>query len=328
MNSSYVLITAAKDEEAFIGAVLDSIVRQTVQPMAWVIMDDGSTDRTAAIVTEFAEKHPFIHLQSAGSRGGRNFGSQYKAIMAGYELLRGLDFEYVGVVDADQAPERSDYYALLLGEFSKSPQLGIASGFIYERSRGMWRVRPENSPESVAASAFFRRTCFDQAGGYTPLHYGGSDWLIQIEAKRHGWKIMTRPDLRILHYRLTSSAGGIWRGRFRTGLMDASFGSRPIFEFLKCCRRIPSYPVLLGSIVRFSGYMWWKLTGRQPLIKPEAVAASHGRLHGNCGTAVGWASRRWWCRPACLRSRMPAHPAACLLACPHRVLCNHAAHAA
>ena len=118
--------------------------------------------------------------------------------------------------------------------------------------------------------AIFRRSCFDQIGGYTPLRYGGSDWLVQLDAKMAGWDTMTLPDLHIFHYRPTSSADGIWRGMFRRGLMDASFGSDPVFEFFKCGRRALTRP--LGSLVHFGGYLWWNLVGRKPLIHAEKVA--------------------------------------------------------
>jgi glycosyltransferase involved in cell wall biosynthesis len=272
MNGQYVLITAAKDEEACIAEVIQSVLNQTVRPLAWFIMDDGSSDRTASIVRQFAAEHPFIRLQSASARGGRNFGSQYKAIIAAYDLAKSLEFDFVAIQDADQAPAEPIYYESILKEFQNNSRLGLASGFVYERPNGVWECRQGNSKDSVAASVVFRRSCFDQVGGYTPLYYGGSDWLIQLDAKMAGWEILTRPDLHIHHYRLTSSAGGIWRGKFRAGMMDASFGSHPVFELLKCCRRVTSRPFVLGSIVRFSGYIWWRLAGRKPLIALEKVA--------------------------------------------------------
>lgn len=272
MNNRYVLITAAKDEEACFGEVIQFVVRQTVLPIAWFIIDDGSSDRTAAIVESLAAKHPFIQLQSAASRSNRNFGSQYKALRAAYDLAKPLEFDFVAVQDADQAPERKDYYESILGEFQKNPRLGAASGVLYERPHGRWEFRPGNAEDSLAASTVFRRSAFDQVGGYTPLYYQGSDWLIQLQTKMAGWELLTRPDLHILHYRPTSSAGGIWRGRFHAGLSDASFGSDPVFEFLKCCRRVRTRPVVLGSVVRFWGYLWWNITGRKPLIKAEEVA--------------------------------------------------------
>jgi glycosyltransferase involved in cell wall biosynthesis len=272
MKRQYVLLTAAKDEEAYIEEVLKSVLRQTVLPLAWFIVDDGSSDRTAEIVERITADHSFVHLQSAGSRGGRNFGSQYKAVMAAYGMAKSLEFDFVGVLDADSALKRNDYYESILQEFERNPRLGIAGGVIYERPRGVWEPAPEYSGDSVAASAFFRRGCFDQIGGYTPLFYGGSDWLIQLDARRAGWETMTCADQPILHYRPTWSAGRIWRRTFQNGLMDASFGSDPVFELLKCGRRITARPILFGSFVRLCGYLWWGLTARKPLIEPGRVA--------------------------------------------------------
>jgi poly-beta-1,6-N-acetyl-D-glucosamine synthase len=272
MNNRYVLLTAAKDEEACIGEVIQLVTRQTVPPVAWFIIDDGSTDKTAAIVQSYAEKFPFIHLQSSGARGGRNFGSQYKAIQAAFNMAQPLEFDFVAVQDADQGPESCSYYETLLNEFHKNPRLGVASGNVYERPRGKWEMRPDNSVDSVAASAVFPRTCFEEIGGYTPLFYGGSDTLIQLRIRMHGWELLTRPDLHILHYRPTSSAGGIWRGKFRAGMMDASLGYHHVFEILKCGRRLRTNPFFFGSLVCYAGFLWWKLGGRQPLIAPEEVA--------------------------------------------------------
>lgn len=87
-----------------------------------------------------------------------------------------------------------------------------------------------------------------------------------------GWELLTRPDLHILHYRTTSSAGGIWRGKFRAGMMEGSFGSHPVFEVFKCCRRMKTRPLFFGGVVRYSGFLWWRLARRKPLLKPEEVA--------------------------------------------------------
>ena len=270
---SYALLTAAKNEEPYIAETIQSVLRQSVRPSAWFIMDDGSTDRTAAIVAGFARDYGFIHVNSAGSREGRNFGSQYKALQAAYELARPREFSFIGVQDADIAPEREDYYETILGEFQRDARLGIAGGYVYERINGAWKCRQGNAEDSVAGGIqMFRRQCFEQIGGYTPLFYGGSDSLAQLDAQLLGWRVRTRPDHKVFHYRPTSTAGGWWRGFFRWGLEDASFGNHPVFELFKCCRRVTNPPIVLGSAVRLSGYLWWNVTGRKPVIQREKVA--------------------------------------------------------
>jgi len=273
MPNRYILLTAAKNEEAYITKALESVLRQTVLPVVWFVMDDGSTDRTAAIVESHAAKHSFIRLNSAGSREGRNFGSQYKALKAAYELAGSLEFDFVGVQDADIAPEREDYYEAILAEFERNPRLGVAGGLIYEPASDGWKYRRSNSEDSVAGGIqMFRRKCFEQIGGYQPLFVGGSDSLALLDAKILGWEIRTRPDHKVLHYRPTSTAGGKWRGLFRSGLEDASFGNHPIFELFKCGRRMMNPPFVIGSAVRLCGYVWWNLSGRSAVIPAEKVA--------------------------------------------------------
>ncbi|MGZ5010106.1 MAG: glycosyltransferase [Methylobacter sp.] len=274
MQSKFILLTAAKNEERYIGDVIQSVMRQTVLPIAWFIMDDGSTDQTGQIVQRFSEKYPFIHLHSSRKGGVRSFGAQYRAINTAYELARHLDFDYVGIHDADIVPEQNDYYENVLHNLDANAELGIAGGYIYERSMsGVWESRKANSPESVAGGIqMLRRTCYEQIGGYTPLQFGGEDWLAQLDAKAKGWEVKAFSELPIYHYRPTSSAGGRWKGLFRLGMMDASFGSHPIFELFKCARRVVEPPFFISSIIRFAGYIWWNISRRSPLLSAEKVS--------------------------------------------------------
>jgi glycosyltransferase involved in cell wall biosynthesis len=273
MSNRYLLLTAAKNEADYISRTIESVLRQTIRPLAWFIVDDGSTDQTAEIVRTFAAQHPFIHLLSSSTQSQRSFGSKDKAINAACASAKKMDFDFLGILDADIAFERDDYYECILGKFAGNPRLGIAGGYIYERANGAWQCRKGNSEDSVAGGMqLFRRACYEQIGGYVPMHYGGEDWLAQIDARMAGWEVLACPEYHVFHYRPTSSAGGHWRGLFRLGLMDASFGSHPVFELFKCCRRVWARPVLLGSALRFGGYVWWNVSGRKPLLAPEKVA--------------------------------------------------------
>jgi poly-beta-1,6-N-acetyl-D-glucosamine synthase len=270
---TYVLLTAAKNEADYIGLTIESVLRQTVRPLAWFIVDDGSSDQTGEIIKRFASANPFIRLLSSGTTSERSFGSKDKAINAAYESARKLHFDFIGILDADITFEREDYYEEILGKFQNNPKLGIAGGYIHERSNGVWQCRKGNSEDSVAGGIqLFRRACYEQIGGYVPMHYGGEDWLAMIKARMSGWEVQAYPEYPVFHYRPTSSAGGRWRGLFRLGMMDASFGSHPLFELFKCSRRLWARPVLAGSFVRFSGFAWWILSGRKPLLSSDQVA--------------------------------------------------------
>ncbi|MBA3589249.1 glycosyltransferase family A protein [Methylibium sp.] len=273
MRGAFVLITAAKNEEQYIGFAIQSVLRQTAKPLAWFIVDDGSTDRTAEIVAGYAADHAFIKLVRNGSPAKRSFGAQYRAIGSAYELAREFPFDYVCVQDADIAPARSDYFERLLKEFEFDPTLGITGGYVHERIGGEWRCRPANSPQAVAGGVqMFRRACFDEIGGYTPLLYGGEDWLAQIDAQRVGWTVRPQTDLTVHHYRPTSSAGGRLRGLLKLGMRDGSFASHPVFELFKCARRLSEKPVVVSAAVQYVGYLWYHLSARRPALSPAKAA--------------------------------------------------------
>ena len=56
----YVLISAAHNEESFIQHTLDSVCSQTLPPERWIVVDDGSTDRTAQIVRGYSKRFAWI----------------------------------------------------------------------------------------------------------------------------------------------------------------------------------------------------------------------------------------------------------------------------
>lgn len=284
----YVLLTAAKNEEKYIGRAIQSMIAQTVRPDVWCIADDGSTDRTAAIIAEHAADHPFIRLLSLTKGRARSFGAQYRAINTAYSAVSERAFDFVAVQDADISLEPEDYYEQLLATFRSDTQIGIAGGYIHELSDGFWRPRRTNSPDSVAGGIqMFRRACFEQIGGYSPLLYGGEDWLAQIDARRLGWQVQTLPALAAHHHRPTSTADGRIKGAFREGMADASFGSHPIFELLKCARRARENPVLIGSVLRLAGYSWWWASRRSPLLPAESAAFLRAEQRARLSAAFG-----------------------------------------
>src|SRR6266446_5300606 len=101
------------------------MVAQTLLPERWVIVDDGSTDRTAEIVESYAKRHSWIELIRRSQRWDRNFAGKAHAFNAGFERVRSLQFKVIGNLDADISFE-CDYFEFLLSKFAEIPRLGVA----------------------------------------------------------------------------------------------------------------------------------------------------------------------------------------------------------
>jgi poly-beta-1,6-N-acetyl-D-glucosamine synthase len=253
-SRSYALLTAAYNEEAHIGQTIESLLSQSVLPVRWVLASDGSTDKTSEIIQSYADKHDFIRLLRVERKPGRSFRSKVVALRAAQELLKGAEYDFVGNIDADITVGRT-YFEDLLVRFERDPSLGIAGGFVCERTGAEFHERSANREYSVAhAAQIVRRECYEEFGGYAVLEYGGEDWHAQISARMKGWRAVAFPELQIFHHRHTGTADNLLRHRFRQGKMDYAFGSDPVFEVLKCLRRLPEAPLIAGGIARLFGF--------------------------------------------------------------------------
>jgi biofilm PGA synthesis N-glycosyltransferase PgaC len=269
---SYVLMTAAYNEEAFIEKTIASVLAQTVLPTRWVIVSDGSTDKTDEMVESYSKQHDFICHLKLTRPAGRSFGSKVIALNQGSKLLDRLAFDFIGNVDADVSLGPS-YFESLLDQFERDPQLGIAAGFIHEEQSGEFRSRASNRVDSVPhAAQLVRRECYEAIGGYAVLKYGGEDWFAQTCARMNGWGARALPELKVFHHRRTGGAASLLRHQFRLGRLDYSFGSDPVFEIVKCTLRVTEKPWLLGAITRFLGFAWSGICGEARPVSHEFIA--------------------------------------------------------
>src|ERR1700759_251873 len=145
----YILITSARNEEAFIAETLKSVTTQTQLPERWVITDDGSTDRTAEIVDGFAQKFPWIKLIRNPKREGRNFAAKANAVNAALAQTQDVEFEVLGNLDADVSFD-PDYMEFLMRKFSADPRLGVA-GTPFTQAGGYDSTRDSFEGENFVA---------------------------------------------------------------------------------------------------------------------------------------------------------------------------------
>ena len=254
----YVLITAARNEEAFIEKTIRSVKAQTIPPLKWVIVSDGSTDRTDDIVKDYLNEFEKIKFMRIDSKGPRNFKSKVWAFQAGVQQLVGIDYRFIGNVDADVS-FRSGFFERLLYHFRKNSKLGIAGGTILEldKAKGSYKPRFGDTTRSVpGAVQLFRRQCFEQIGGLMPIESGGEDTASQITARMYGWEVESFPECKIWHHRRTGAGNhSVIKAMYREGVMDYMLGYHPLFQIAKCIRRIQENPFFVAGLCRMTGYV-------------------------------------------------------------------------
>jgi len=249
------LVTAAKNEENYIEGTILSIINQTIRPQKWIIVDDGSKDKTGDIILKYAKECKFIECVARDGDTRRNFGSQVKAINFALGMIDLAQYEYIGNIDADiSIPDR--YYEEAFKIFEENPKLGLLGGYLYEKVHGEWVLDKYNREYSVPhAVQLFRRKCFEDIGGYKVLKYGGPDTYAESMAKMCSWEVLCSAKIRAYHHRPLSAAEGKIKGAFRSGKMDYSLGYHPVYEILKCFNRFKEKPFALNGITRLMGYL-------------------------------------------------------------------------
>lgn len=265
-------MTAAHNEEDFIEGVIRSVLAQTLLPQRWVIVSDNSTDRTDEIVESYARQHAFMRVLHITRAPGRDFGSKVMALQQGYKLLEGVEYDFIGNVDADVSLDPS-YFEELISHFRRHPELGLAGGFVYEHSGEEYRNLRINRVRDVGhAAQLMRRECYEAIGSYAVLKYGGEDWYAQTKARMKGWHVEALPKLKIFHHRHTTGGSSPLRNAFRLGKQDYSFGSDPLFEIIKCLRRIPERPYFANALARLAGFIWLYIC-REARTVPDDLAS-------------------------------------------------------
>lgn len=253
----YILITPARNEEAFIEKALASMVAQKVLPERWVIVDDGSTDSTAELAENYARRFSWIEVIHRPQRLDHSFAGKVHAFNAGLERVRALEFEVIGNLDADLSFE-PDYLAFLMRKFSEDQKLGVA-GTPFTEDGGYDTAKDSFEGENYVAGGcqLFRYRCFQEIGGYVPNRAGGVDWIAVMTARMKGWKVQSFPEKRFHHHRTLGTAEkNILGAIFAYGERAYYLGGSPIWNFFRGMYRMTQKPFLLGGLALISGYCW------------------------------------------------------------------------
>ena len=269
---TYVIITPARNEADYIELTIRSAINQTVLPLKWVIVSDGSTDGTDDIVKRYAASHPWIELVQMPARKERHFAGKVFAFDTGYEKVKHLQYDVIGNLDADIS-FGPDHYEFLLGKFAGNPLLGVAGTAFIEDSAVTYDYDIVNIEHVSGQCQLFRRTCFDNIGGYTPIKGGGVDWTAVTTARLKGWKTRTFTERKFIHHRrMGTGMSSVLVSRYRFGRQDYYLGGHPLWEVFRAIYQMKNKPYIIGGALLFAGYYWAMLTRVDKAVSRELEA--------------------------------------------------------
>jgi biofilm PGA synthesis N-glycosyltransferase PgaC len=243
---------------------LESVMVQSVPPALWVVVDDGSTDETPAILESYRARMPYLKVVRRANRGRRSVGpGVIEAFYAGFETVAIDEFDYLCKLDLDlDLPPR--YFEILMERMEANLRLGTTSGKPYFIAPRGGELTPEfcGDEMSVGMTKFYRLQCFREIGGFVrQVMWDGIDCH---RCRMLGWIAESVDDepLRFTHLRpMGSSQKGIWTGRVRLGYGQYFMGTAPAYFLASAIFRLPKHPILVGSIAMLWGYASSALRG-------------------------------------------------------------------
>lgn len=232
MIRSYAVITPARDEAGNLPRVAESLAAQTVLPVSWIIVDNGSTDETSDIAEQLAGMHAWVRVLTLEGASAPDRGAPVvRALNSGLSMLTEHPPQVVVNVDADIS-FGPDYFELLLSKFDEDPSLGIASGCAYELQQGRWCGRHVTGTTVWGASRAYRWECLQAV---LPLEERVAwDGIDEFKANARGWRTQTFEGIPFKHHRREGERDGtMWRARRQQGNAAYYVGYRPWYLVLR-----------------------------------------------------------------------------------------------
>lgn len=206
------IVIPCHNEADFIEQTLTSLVEQTTPAAQIVVVNDQSTDASAAIVTAFAKAHPYISLVTTTSSAAHLPGSKIiQAFQKGYETLDDA-YDILCKFDADLIFP-TNYLETLTTHFKTDSKLGMAGGFCYVEKNGNWSLENLTNKDHIrGALKAYRKACFKAIGGLKPAM--GWDTIDELLAQYHHWNIRTDENLHVKHLKptgMTYNSAAKWK---------------------------------------------------------------------------------------------------------------------
>lgn len=193
------MVTSVLNGERFLGEAIESILAQTFGDFEYIIVNDGSTDGTAAILGTYAGKDSRLRVYHQENRGTCPSDNRACAMARG---------KYIAHLDADDVslPDRLERQVKFLENHEDVGLLGGAFEGIDDQGRLICVERPPLDDESIRAqfrsfsapflhsALMMRKQAYDAAGGYRCQFLRSEDLDLSLRIME-SWKTANLPEV-------------------------------------------------------------------------------------------------------------------------------------
>jgi poly-beta-1,6-N-acetyl-D-glucosamine synthase len=289
MDARILIISPMRNEAAHVARVARALAAQTHQPAEWIVVNDASTDDTAAILQELQASIPFlsVHTREPDTEPVVDRLAVAAAPRAfNYGLARAgvRDWTHVMKLDGDiELPP--NYFERMLEEYGRDPKLGMAAGNLIEPGRGGKMIPMPIARHHIhGALKLYTRECFEAIGG-VPTRLGW-DTIDETYARLRGFTTRNWDDVIGIHHRPHASADGTLRGRARHGECAYIAHFSPLWVALRSVKIMRDRPLIISGFAFFYGYVRSAVRRVEQVPDPEFRTFARSELRTRLRTEV------------------------------------------
>ena len=264
-----IIITPFLNEEAVIGDLIKSVISQQLKPSKWVLVDDGSTDKSLQIIQELAKYYDWISvLQLDHKTKKRSIGAKIiNAFNSGLGTISIDDYDIIMKLDADLIlPE--NYIKEIAQQFKNNPSIGLCGGVCGIVKQGEIKLESKTNLDHIrGALKAYRKECFKQIGGL--VNRMGWDSLDEYKARYHNWEVKVIPDLMVTHLKETNIKTGHVRASFKNGIMLYTIRFDIPLLMTNVLKRFLWKPYLIQGLALFYGFIYALVTREKKIVDEE-----------------------------------------------------------
>ena len=249
----YVIISPVRNEEDFLEITLQCVADQTIQPTEFIIVNDGSADRSPEIMKKFVDRYSWIKMVDRPKGRHRPGDGVVEAFYTGYDLLTTRDWDYIVKLDGDLRFD-AHYFEFQIKAMEEDAQLGMTSGKTYQ-PRGNRLVLDQMPDDHVRGPAkFYRRACFEAIGGLSKVW--GWDTIDELKAQTLGWRTQSYRDLVLVHYKpIGFRQTNIYQRELRVGERQHYLGYHPLFAISRGLYIMFKKPYFIAGMLNIAGFI-------------------------------------------------------------------------